>query len=168
MIMDKRELSGLHAGAAAPEIGSRQRDCARYPSHTTGHAVFRIRRLELTVDTARSFSLRRRILLDDAPKLGSPPAALVAPVSTRHRQEPPLGRRPQLPHPSVSDDFAPRSEVGQSRLCSFGPSLHALSGASSLLRPLLTSPSLSRGRSPRVRCQDFRPASPDSTAYVFR
>lgn len=27
-------------------IGWRQRDCARYPSHTTGRAVFRIRRLD--------------------------------------------------------------------------------------------------------------------------
>ena len=26
-------------------IGSRWRDCARHPSHTTGRAVFRIRRL---------------------------------------------------------------------------------------------------------------------------
>src|SRR6056297_2161773 len=43
----------------------------------------------------------------------------------------------------------------------FAPS--PLSGASSLLWPLLTSPPLSRRRPPRVRCMDFRPVPPDST-----
>jgi len=32
-------------------IGSSDRDCARSPSHTTGHAVFRIRRLEPAIIT---------------------------------------------------------------------------------------------------------------------
>jgi hypothetical protein len=51
---------------------------------------------------------------------------------------------------------------------SFGPSLHTVSRASWLLWPLLTPPRLSSGRSPRVRHQDCRLASPDSTSCVFR
>jgi hypothetical protein len=104
------------------------------------------------------------------------PRPWLRPVSNRRFPSPPVEKRPQLPLRPVSDDYSLRSEVLESCLCSFGPlrlrsgqaSLHALSSASSLLRPLLTSLPLSRKRSPRVRCQDYRPASPDSTAYVFR
>ena len=39
---------------------------------------------------------------------------------------------------------------------------------SSLLRPLLTAPTLSRQSSPRVRCMNFRPAPSGSTRCVFR
>ncbi len=66
--------------------------------------------------------------------------------------------------PSGSDDFAgalPRP-FGPVH-ASFGPSLHPRYRASSLLRPLLTSRTLSGPRSPRVRCQDSRPVPPSST-----
>src|SRR5678816_745330 len=43
-----------------------------------------------------------------------------------------------------------------------------LSPASTLLRPLLTSPAFSRRRPPRVRCLNFRVVPPGSTSCVFR
>ena len=50
--------------------------------------------------------------------------------------------------------------------CFFGPSLHGRYPASSLLRPLLTSPRLSSRGSPQVRCRIGPPAPPGSTLCV--
>ena len=59
------------------------------------------------------------------------------------------------------------SSFSSSVLWFFGPSLHHRYAASSLLRPLLTSPRLSPRRSPQVRCRICPLAPPGSTTCVL-
>ena len=66
----------------------------------------------------------------------------------------PLDLRPLPGFPPVTSLALP---------CFFGPSLQPRYWPSSLLRPLLTSPPLSRGRSPQVRCRTFPLVPPGST-----
>jgi hypothetical protein len=66
--------------------------------------------------------------------------------------------------PSIAPVF---SSFSSSVLWFFGPSLHRHCAASSLLRPLLTSPRLSPGSSPQVRCRISPLAPPGSTVYVW-
>ena len=84
----------------------------------------------------------------------------------------PAGLHPSTPDPSCSD-FAfirGRSCTRVVPFSSFGPSLHGHYPVSTLLRPLLTSPSLSAGRSPRVRTltlQSCPRALPDTSRMEF-
>ena len=172
-----------HCERAPAWIGSGDGDCAPAPSHTTGHTVFRIRRLDpAAVPTRR--------------KTGRPPTIYrlpclvhrflsgwtrhspwLPPASARHGStasasacspfhSPRRGRtlRPGTPGNlwgacvSRSSSFAPWS---------FGPLLQRRYPPSSLLWPLLTSPSLSRRSSPQVRCC-FCPFIPSgSTSHVW-
>ena len=69
-----------------------------------------------------------------------------------------------MSRPSISDPFPASPSVSSLALpCFFRPSLHGHYPASSLLWRLLTSPPLSRRRSPQVRCGIFPFAPPGST-----
>jgi hypothetical protein len=63
--------------------------------------------------------------------------------------------------------IAPASVPSLAPSCFFSPSLHRRYAASLLLRPLLTSPPLSRWRSPRVRCRICPLVPPGSTQRVL-
>ena len=70
--------------------------------------------------------------------------------------------------PGFESLLAPPSSSSSSSVPSFfGPSLHRHYAASSLLRPLLTSPRLSPWRSPQVRCRISPLAPPGSTRCVL-
>ena len=143
----------LPGAGPPPTIGSGAGDCAPAPSHTTGHTVFSIRRLESRVQTfflvfvaslpCNTTSWAGTGLhpasLDVVPSLGSSQVLLVASMRDS---------------PYVCTD-------------SFSPSLHRHYPASSLLWLLLTSHSLSAVRSPRVRCVIFPPAPSGSTPHVL-
>ena len=139
-------------------IGSGGRVFAPPPPHTTGHAVFRIRRLNLaTLTVAKSGSINHPL-----PHLHSAPSPFsLSPKSCSLRDFASRGNTTHLlTPPRVFSSVSPfRRLTGTSwrRLkwpvsWFFGPSLRHVSVASSLLRPLLTSPKLSSGRSPQVRC----------------
>ena len=157
-------------------IGSGRWDCAHLPSHTTGRAVFRIRRLNPAVTTPQdpmaalapsgsrtSLSVRssaqipprnRRWWLAAAPPLLPLALAGVAPVVD-------APRRFQIP---LAGFWSPSSS---SVPWFFGPSLHRRYAASSLLRPLLTASPLSRESSPQVRCRICPLGPPGSTQCVL-
>ena len=137
-------------------IGSGDGDCGPSPSHTTGRAVFRIRRLKpaRTSLSVRS-SAKFRLGIADA-RLAAVP--LLLPVALSGRR--PVGAVPfdfrsLRSFPSVPS-LAPSG--------SFRPSLHPRYRASSLLRRLLTAPTLSRGSSPQVRCKIF-PLAPSGSTW---
>ena len=76
--------------------------------------------------------------------------------------------QPQLLRPRFESCYgAGFSSLSSSVLWFFGPSLHGRYSASPLLRPLLTSPSFSRKRSPQVRCTICPLAPPGSTVCVL-
>ena len=140
----------------AHSIGSGDGDCDPSPSHTTGRAVFRIRRLKpaRTSLSVRS-SAKFRLGIADA-RLAAVP--LLLPVALSGRR--PVGAVPfdfrsLRSFPSVPS-LAPSG--------SFRPSLHPRYRASSLLRRLLTAPTLSRGSSPQVRCKIF-PLAPSGSTW---
>ena len=134
-----------HCGASKDlrPIGSGAGDCAPAPSHTTGRAVFRIRRL----DRPEIFRPRPRDRSNPNTPTGWGPAALGLPLVSP-------GWRPQLSGPAAS--FVIFSSVQCSGwLRTFlrplaPPGFHRVS---SLLWPLLTSPRLSARRSPWVSAE---------------
>ena len=117
-------------------IGSGAEDCASAPSHTTGRAVFRIRRLNAAAQlhgAARSdgISGSRTLLsvLSRAEPHSSPPRSHHAKRRHRRGDAWPAGSWPQLPRPAASEDS---SVCGSSFswsfvLSFFGPSLIRLS-----------------------------------------
>ena len=137
-------------------------DCVRYPSHTTGHAVFRIRRLNpATYNVAKS---------DGTLSLGSSPsyfhsAPSIPPTPMLQLAFHFCAESTNLTQTLVRMATAVvtfvhfgilRALIRSLSLWSvfwfFRPSLCQVSKASSLLRLLLTSSKLSLRRSPRVRC----------------
>ena len=170
----RMRLIFLAIGSGGPD-GS----CTRQGSRTTGRAVFRIRRLNpAAYATAKSDGVHSpydrtssiSLSFNTSPLFARPggPLAACCLCPSGNPPGPSLTARPDsLPLAAASVCFRPlrADPAGGHSGCYrfFGPSLHTRYGVSTLLRPLLTSATLSRGRSPQVRCQYFRPVPPDST-----
>ena len=152
------------------------------PSHTTGHTVFRIRRLDPAAYHAAKRAGRRQAAACFASCIAFYPEfrgsrsgfhwlrpATVPPFlpSPAPYRIPPYGGRTF--QPGIPGNLMSRSARFSASFApwSFGPSLRRHYPPSSLLRPLLTSPSLSRRRSPQVRRCIFPFTPLGSTLYVF-
>ena len=169
-------------------IGSGTGDCAPAPSHTTGRTVFRIRRLDpAAVPTRRKTG--RPPTIDRLPCLvhrflsgWTRHSPWLPPASARHGSTASAAACSPFRSPSPlfflggGKDLAARDsgkplgrDVSRSSSFapwSFGPSLQRRYPPSSLLWPLLTSPSLSRRSSPQVRCCFFPFLPSGSTSHV--
>jgi len=169
--------------APAKSIGAGTGDCAPAPSHTTGRTVFRIRRLDpAAVPTRRKTG--RPPTLDRLPCLvhrflsgWTRHSPWLPPASAGHGSTASASACSPFRSPSQGKDLAARdsgkplgrviSRSSSFAPWSFGPLLQRRYPPSSLLWPLLTSPSLSRRSSPQVRCCFFPFIPSGSTSHVW-